>query len=375
MRPTTPWRSGWFGFTRCRRILFGAGLGTPGLLLGGCILFTPVGAAIAVALLTGIFIGSIATTFVTTPLLLGYVDTGSVQLEFSEPHDGRTTFLRYQGRLPGFHFAIISTSPGKATVAAQGQGSSFETDVEIDFSVSPTAITGTIREVGGDGEFDLQELYRVTSITPSLTDPDEGGNRTLVLTILADSLTDGGELEYALTLQTDLNRAGDSLVGTVQVTRELTIGDEVIVIESETGSLEMTKEDEQPPEDNANQADENENAAENDNVDQVENENAADEADTNGVEPGEENTNQNADDSLPDTPAGCVADLSDLDPTIADAIKILLGAGQEAFDRDDDGEVTPAEVEQTIDGTLALLGFSSPLTDEENQCVADVLNR
>jgi hypothetical protein len=350
-------------------------LGTPGLVLGGCILFSPVGAAVAVALLTGIFIGSIATTFVTTPLLLGYVDTGSVQLEFSPPDAGRTTFLRYTGRLPGFHFAIISTNSGKAAVAAQGQGSSFETDVDIDFSVSPPAISGTIREVGGDGEFDLQELYRVTKITPSLTDPDEGGNRTLVLTILADSLADGGELEYALTLETDLNRAGDSLTGSVQVARELTIGDEVLAIESETGSLEMTREDEQPPVDNANQADENENAQENENVDQGENENAADEADTNGIEPGDENANQNADDSLPDTPAECVADLSNLDPTIAVVIENLLNAGREAFDRDGDGEVTPGEVEQTIDGALLLLGFSSPLTDEENQCVAEVLNR
>ncbi|HUU84384.1 MAG TPA: hypothetical protein VM243_12845 [Phycisphaerae bacterium] len=334
------------------------------MILAGCV----VAAGAAVALLTGIFLGRIQASFAATARSYAFTDVGTAQLVFSPPQAGRTTFLGFNGRLPGFHFVLLNLASGKGMVAGQDQEEVlFETDVEIDFSRSLPTIFGTVRQVDGPQEFDLGELYNVTSIVPWLTDPDEDGNRELVITILADSLADGGVLKYKLTLRTRLDGSGDILTGSVLVTRELTIDDEEIVINSDAGSLDLEKEAEAPA-DNEN-AEANENTEANENVDQGDNQNAGDEVSTNG----EGEVNQNGDASLPDDPAECIADLSALDPTIANVIGNILSAGKAEFDQDGNGDVTVTEVQQTIDDSLPF-GLTFTLTTQEAQCVADVLN-
>jgi hypothetical protein len=118
----------------------------------------------------------------------------------------------------------------------------FTTDVDINFGTSIPTISGTIGQMNGPEAFDLSELYSVRSIVPQLTDPDEGGNRDLTMAIVGDSLEDGGELEYTLTLRIRLNEAGTLLTGAVEVTRVLAIpGEAPIVIESEEGTLATTQ--------------------------------------------------------------------------------------------------------------------------------------
>ncbi|MHC4063813.1 MAG: hypothetical protein ACYSUI_04855 [Planctomycetota bacterium] len=359
-----------------RRFLPRTALSGGGLFLTGCAILGGAAATVGVAVLTGLFLGSIQATFAATARSYGYTDSGSVQALFNSPGGGVTGLARFSGRLPGFHFAIV-TDRDKGIRAAQTEEVLFETDVEINFFAdsSPT-ISGTVRRRGGAQEFTLAQLYpEITTLSQQVSEADLNGRREVTLTIVGRG-PEGEQIEYTLVWQTSLTGAGHVLDGPVEVTRIYTApGEEQLVIEGrgeldarrQTGTTDGSEHVEQ---ENANAADEpdedlgeaNENADDaegdddNENSEGVDNDNAAD----------------GADEPEPDDPTRPSACIPGLPEALAGAVDLFIETGgRDALDLDGDGIVTAAEVQEAIN---PLIGPLFSVSSAAAECIAELLN-
>lgn len=367
MRRSTCWPSGRCFGTVFRTFLPHVGTGGCGLLPTGCAVLGGAAAAAGAALLTGLFLGSIQATFAATARSYAFTDVGSVQLVFESPHRRTTDLVRFSGRLPGFHFVII-TDRSKVIRTAQTEEVVFETDVEIDFEASPPTITGTVRQRGGPQEFTLDELYPDITLTQEVSGADDSGRREVTLTIVGRG-PGGEELEYTLVLQTRLTTGGDFLAGPVEVTRNFTApGVEPLVIEG-SGELDARKQDE-PADDeqdlepeNGNLEDETDENADEGEVEDEGNDIIDDDGD--GVDDGD-------DDSAPvDTtpPSACLPGLPEL---LAQAVDMFVEAGgQDALDLNGDGTVTSTEVQEAVN---PLIGPFFSVSPQAAACIAELLN-
>ncbi|MCP4250862.1 MAG: hypothetical protein GY778_27810 [bacterium] len=347
--------------------------GSGSILVAGCAVVVATAVGAAVVALTGLFLGSIQATFAATARSYAFTDTGPVQLMFSPPEVTQVSLVRYQGRLPGFHLAII-TAAEKDRPRAQADEIVFETDVNIDFEATPPTITGTIQERDGGEPVDLRVLYpAIVSVESELSEPDDDDQRQLTVTIVAQA-ADGAQLEYTLTMQTRLAAEGSVLDGDVEVERVYTPGDDEPLVVEADGTFEVTKLGATPPDagledDNANEDDNtNDNEepdVENDNLDdEPANENVDDEpvddgAGTDGVEPAE-----------PTPASACIPGLSEV---AAQAVDLFVESGGKAgLDGDGDGTVTSAEVQTAINPVLA--PFFLEVSPGAAGCIAELVN-
>jgi hypothetical protein len=350
-----------------------------------------VAAAVAVALLTGLFLSRIQASFAATAHSYAYTDAGDARFLFHATESRTPSLVTMVGRLPGFHMVII-TGPDKAMVSAQGadgddQPDIFETDVEIDFGRSPPTITGTVRQRDGDGVFDLDELYPdIDSPTLEVRPSQTEGSYEIRLNIRART-ADGDQLDYALVMDVGLSADGLRLSGDVNVERRLTptggsplktVGTGEVEGQKQIGDQPQTP-DEPATEDNGDEGDAQD---ENDNADNL-NENG-DELNDNGdaVNENGDAVNENVEGEIgePDNDNGSdndnVADQGpitsdncpDLPQTVISFLNDLLaGVGVSAFDLDGDGAITADEVHEVIDPIIAL-------TDQEVVCIVRVVN-
>ena len=358
------------GMALARFLPYG-GLGGCGLLPTGCAVLAGAAVAAGAALLTGLFLGSIQATFAATARSYAFTDFGNVQLVFESPHRRTTDLVRFSGRLPGFHFVII-TDRNKGIRAAQAEDVVFETDVEIDFEASPPTITGSVKQSGGPQEFTLDELYPDITVTQEVSGADDSGRREVTLTIVGRG-PDGEELDYALVLQTRLTTSGNYLDGPVQVTRNFTApGVEPLVIEG-SGELDTRKQDE-PADDDGDDGTENGNSE--DEADETEDDDgdegeAEDEA-NDGIDDDGDDVDDGDDDSAPmDTtpPSACLPGLPEL---LAHAVDMFVEAGgQDALDLNGDGTVTSAEVQEAVNPLISPFFSVSP---DAAACIAELLN-
>ncbi len=351
--------------------------GSGSILLAGCavVVATAVGAAAAV--LTGLFLGSIQATFAATARSYAFTDTGPVQLMFSPPEAARVSLVRFQGRLPGFHLAII-TDAGKDLPRSQPDEIVFETSVNIDFEASPPTLTGTIQERGGE-PVDLRVLYpAIVSVTQELSEPDDGDRRQLTVTIVAQA-ADGAQVEYTLTLQTRLVAEGGALDGDVAVERIYTPEDGEPLVVVADGSFEVAKPGGTPDDagledDNANEADnanEDDNANDNEGDDEepdVENDNLDDEPANDNVD--DEPVDDGVEPAEPTPASACIPGLSEL---AAGAVDLFVESGGKAgLDGDGDGTVTAAEVSAAINPVL--VPFLLEVSPGAAGCIAELAN-
>jgi len=362
--------------------------GGPGLSVTGCAVVGGAAVAAGAAILTGFFLGRLQASFAATARSYGYTDSGNVRFTFAPLPTGRISLVHFNGRLPGFHFAVV-TNRGKLPVTAQADEVLYETDVEVDFGTAPPTITGTVRERGGGEEFDLLELYpEITVSIPQIGDADAGGHREMSLSIIARG-AGGEELDYRLVLDLDLSDDGDGLTAGVSVHREYRAPDEPILIILGSGDLEAEKEGEitdtpveeenenavsEAPIENANDNAENENAEGNEN----ESEPPSDNASTDGVgDGGEPPANDNSDNSSDEPPteepiqaSACIPGLSDLAASVVDAF--VANGGKGALDGNGDGTVTAGEVQNAVNPILA--PFFVALSDDAARCIAELVN-
>ena len=372
--------------TLLRRLFLPTGLGGCSLWLSGCVVLGGVAAGAAAALLTGVFLGSIQASFAATARSYAFTDVGHVQMAFNSPNRHTTNLVRFNGRLPGFHFVIV-TNRDKAVRAAAEDEVVFETDVAIDFASSPPTISGTIREEGGSQRFAIEELYPNVTVTQDVGRADDEGRREVTVTIVGRG-PDGEELEYTLVLRAHLTSSGNFLDGPVEVTRDFSApGVEPLAIEG-SGELDTRKDptmdvddlDVGPENDNADQqtnenSDENVNAGEDD----AENVNADE-----GVD--DENGNLNGDDEVPDEndnagedddaepeettpPSSCIPGLP---AALSGAVDMFIeSGGKDELDLDGDGTVTAEEVQEAVNPLIAPFFSVSP---DAAACIAELLN-
>gem|GEM_PF-6469392 len=198
---------------------------------------------LALGLLTGIFLGRVQASFAATAHSYGYTDTGLAQWVFGPSHSSNIEVTRFIGRLPGFYFVIINAD-GKAVPRARAQEPVlFTTDVEIDFGTFPPTLTGTVREIEGDQEFPLAEVYpEIGPITMSLSSGDAGGCYDIRITIHARGV-EGEELAYSLVWHATLSPSGFFLEGTVDIERVLTTADGTEIVIEGSGSLSTDRQD------------------------------------------------------------------------------------------------------------------------------------
>lgn len=399
MRQARGMRHGRCVSAKLRQALGMVGLGSVGSLVAGCMVVGGAAAALAVFLLTGVFLGAIQASFEATARSYGYTDAGQVQFVFNHPTSSRPQLTSFGGRLPGFYFVVINDVDDKAIPRAQAdEPVVFTTDVNINFETSPPTLTGTIREIDGEQVFDLFELFPVVeSVSAEVTEGDGEDRWDVRLTIVARGV-DEEVLEYSVILHTHLTGGGDILEADVEVQRTLTpAGEEPIVIEGEGELSNVSKQQtEQAPDDTTQNDD---LPAEDDNADQDATDQETDDGDA-GEEPepddenaddeGQDDANQdqpaNDDDQVDDEgedagqqitdPADCVADLSIIPSNLVDEVVAILNSGHAAFDLDDDGTVTSSEVQQKVEDDIAATGFLFPITlpPQNAQCVADILN-
>jgi hypothetical protein len=284
----------------------------------------------------------------------------------------------FTGRLPGFYFVFVDDLDDKAIPRSQRPRQVlFTTDVTINFAATPPVITGTVTEVDGDQQFTLDELFtEITLNTPEITEVDSSGQRDVRLGLTAQG-QEGERLDYSLVLHTRLSENGNALEADIEIERAFTEpGQEPIVAEGEGELTDVTKQvgDQTPTSGgNENTADEqsNDNAA-NENADEA-NENTDDETP-------DESANENTEDEPPadevTNPVSCITDLSVLPTDLIDDVTVLLNAGKEEFDLDDDGIVTATEVQQRIADAIADTGFLFPIVIpvENAECIAQALN-
>ena len=388
MRQVTRFPSRWSARSSARKLLGFAGLGGGGVTLAGCVAAAGVAGAVAVALLTGLFLSRIQASFAATAHSYAYSDAGDVRFLFHATEQRTPSLVTMVGRLPGFHMVII-TGPDKAMVSAQDangddQPDIFETDVEIDFGRSPPTVTGTIRERDGDGVFPLDELYpEIDSPTLEVRPSQTVGSYEIRLNIRARN-ADGDQLDYALVMDVGLSADGLRLSGNVNVERTLTpaggspletVGTGEVEGRKQTGDQPQTP-DEPATEDNGDEGgaqDENDNADDlNDNGDEL-NDNG-DELNDNGdvlndnAVPDNENASGPDNDNVADEGPITSDDCPDLPQTAISFLNDLLAdIGLGAFDLDGDGAASADEVHQVIDPIIAL-------TDEEIVCIVRVVN-
>jgi len=379
-RGRSAYKRGWSRFG-LRALLAGG----PGLTVTGCVVVGGAAVAAGVAILTGFFLGRLQASFAATARSYGYTDSGNVQFTFAPLPTGRISLVHFGGRLPGFHFAVV-TNRGKLPVTAQGDEVLYETDVEVDFGTAPPTITGTVRERGGGEEFDLLELYpEITVSIPQISDADSSGHRELSLSIIARG-AGGEELDYRLVMGLDLSGDGDRLTAGVSVHREYRAPEEPVLIILGSGDLEAEKEGEitdtpveegnenagsEEPVENANDNVENENAAGNEN----ESEPPPGDATTDGVgDGGEPPANDNSSDEPPaEEPiqaSACIPGLSDLAASVVDAF--VANGGKDALDGNGDGTVTAGEAQNAVNPILA--PFFVALSDDAAACIAELVN-
>lgn len=223
------------------RLAARTGLGGCGLLLTGCAAVAGVGAAIAAGLLTGLFLGRVQASFDATARSYGYTDAGSTQFVFNQPHNSNIALTHFLGRLPGFYFVLIDLDDKAILQSQNREPVLYATDVEIDFQTFPPTFTGTIREIDGDAQFPISEVYpEIESINLDVINGEAAGQYDVVLT--ATLLGVGGEeLEYGLVWHARLSSSGLALEGDVEIVRVLTTADgEEIRIEG-SGSLSTDK--------------------------------------------------------------------------------------------------------------------------------------
>lgn len=381
MEPTRRRGKGMDCWTLARRLVTPAGLGGGGLLIGGCVAAAGVGAAVAVGLLTGLFLSRIQASFAATAHSYRYSEAGDAWLQFDAPHGQPPSFVGFAGRLPGFHLVIIDLDD-KGMVRAQEDGPViFETEVTIDLGQSPPAITGTIRERGGSQTFAFEELYpEVTDVSLTVGDPDARGRYRLELNI--EALTaDGETLDYSLIMRVRVSGDGTELSGSVEVERVVTpAGEEPIVVEG-TGEVEGDQQpgDTLPTNGNDNEADEEqndnaENQADNEN-DNAEEEPANDNADDleNDNQTGDEQNATAGDDQ--DDAGGEDVITAEACPGVPEAViafvnELIADIGFAGLDTDGSGEVTAAEVQEVVNPYITPLA----LTEEAATCIAAVVN-
>jgi len=373
-----------------RRVAVWCGVGGWLPLLAGCVVLSGFAAGAAVFLLTGVFLGSIQASFAATARSYEFTDTGPVQFVFNQPRERDASLVRLIGRLPGFYVVIVDDDLGKVVPRAQDQESPlFTTDVDIDFSTVPPTITGTIREVDGDQEFALEELFpSFESVAVETVQGRQDNEYEVRLTIVAQG-PGGEELEYSLVLSISLTASGAFVDGEVDVERVWRAPDgEDVVIEG-NGSVATVKQTADTlPESDASDDNRNDNQAAEDEGEEPgpgpgpESEDSAEAGDEpeDGAEGGEgdesdedgsEAPEEEEEEPEPSPPvASCLAGLPPLAQQAVD--DLLAPLGREALDLDGDGTVSAAEVLQSVNPTLAPFGLELPA--QTAACIASAVN-
>jgi hypothetical protein len=221
-------------------LLIPSGLGACGLLVAGCAAAT----GIALGVLTGIFLGRIEASLDATAHSYGYRDTGSALwgVSGSGNPNSNVDLTHFSGRLPGFHLVVININTDKGFMRSLAQEPVFfNTDVEIDFESIPPALTGTIREVDGEQEFDLFDLYpQVGPVSLNVTNIDASGRFDVWVTIEAQT-ADGDTLEYSLVWHPRLTTGGLSLEGDIDIERVLTTSEGEEFRNEASGTMSTSK--------------------------------------------------------------------------------------------------------------------------------------
>lgn len=209
--------------------------------LAGCGAMAVAGAGVAFGLLTGAFLGRVQATFAATARSYQFSERGNSQVRFGGNPYSNILLTNFQGRLPGFHVVLINIH-GKAMTAAQAEGApDYNTDVGIDFQTVPPTLVGTITSADGSETHTLAELYpTVGPVSVSLSDIDSDGRVSVRFTIEAEN-AGGDHLEYSLIWHAQLDAAGVSLSGDVDIERVLTTqnGEEIVL--TGTGSMDTVK--------------------------------------------------------------------------------------------------------------------------------------
>ncbi len=322
------------------------------LLLAGCGAVVSVGALAAAAILTGLFLGSLQASLNATARSYALADSGPVQFNFGQPQQSQPILLNFTGRLPAFHIVFIDIDD-KSLVRSQSSAAiEYETDVQLDFSSNPPAISGTVRERGGDQQFDILELYPNLSVAIGPLERDVYGRWNIALQFTGDA-SNGTQLDYRITMRADLSQDGRGLTGHVTVRRVIRVdGVETDVIEG-NGMVDAEKMGDDPAPDRPDDSDAGDNPD--------------DGGDAGAGEPPDP-----MDDNEPPTDIAPSACFPGLDVLAADAIDLFVAnGGPDSLDRNGDGTVLAEEVEETLNPVLAPFGLIVP--DAAAACVAELL--
>lgn len=222
----------WHLLRSTRQVGLSAGLTGAGLALAGCAAAAGFGAA----LLTGLFIGRLATSLQATAHSYEYSDTGNVGMQFGSPAPGAVSLNRFFGRLPGFHIVFIHLKQG-TTLQGEEEAIVYDTDVNIDFTTSPPTLSGAAVPRDGGESLPLEELYpQVAQLRAEIGEPDAEGTRRLAL-ILDGRNPSGDEIEYTLIFNVGFNAATGVVTGSVEIERSFTPVDGEPVIITGSGTL------------------------------------------------------------------------------------------------------------------------------------------
>lgn len=235
--------SRYMGRWRRGRLWTRLGLGGGGLwVLGGCAAAAGVAGAIAVGLLTGLFLTRLQASFAATQRSYAFTETGLADLSFvSPPGNPNSNILEFTGRLPGFHIVIVDIDvDDKAMPRSQAEESElFDTEVTIDPFTTP-ALTGTITPRNGGESMDLFDLYDIQDVNLVVREPDDEGRYRIEINILADT-AEGGELDYTMLMRAGLSPDGSELEGELDVERIETLSDGTRIEINGDGVVEADK--------------------------------------------------------------------------------------------------------------------------------------